>query len=121
MRLQLLLDYLIRPNQTDFIKRRSIIDNVFLAYESIEWAVESAQPMVMLLLDFEKTYDKVEWGFLEGRMDVLGFGPTWIRWIRSLYADFWCSVGIDEQQSEAPQFSKFICQGCLLLPFLYLL
>jgi len=49
-----MLDYLIRPNQTYFIKGRSIIDSVFLAFESMKWAIESNQPMIMLLLDFKK-------------------------------------------------------------------
>jgi len=31
----------------------------------MEWAIESFQDMVMLLLDFEKAYDGIEWGFLE--------------------------------------------------------
>jgi hypothetical protein len=32
---------------------------VFLALEAMEWANESDQDLVMLLLDFEKTYDKI--------------------------------------------------------------
>jgi len=77
-RLQPLLDIIIRPNQTGFIKERSIIDNVFLAFESMEWARESSQDMVMLLLDFEKAYDRVEWGFLDGNLVKIGFNQKWI-------------------------------------------
>jgi exonuclease III len=40
-RLQPLLTQLIRPNQTGFMKGRSIIDNVFLAIESMDWAIET--------------------------------------------------------------------------------
>lgn len=53
-RIQPMLKRIIRPNQTGFLKGRSILDNVFLALETMDWAVESQQNMVMLLLDFEK-------------------------------------------------------------------
>jgi hypothetical protein len=59
-KLQPLLTQLIRPNQTRFMKWKSIINNVFLALESMDWALETNQPMVMLLLDFEKAYDRVD-------------------------------------------------------------
>jgi hypothetical protein len=48
-------------------------DNIFLAFEMIDWVVESNQPMVMLFLDFGNAYDKAKWGFLAGLMAVLGF------------------------------------------------
>lgn len=55
-----MLNDIIRPHQTGFLKGRSIIDNIFLAFKTMEWAIESAQPMVMLLLDFEKAYNRVK-------------------------------------------------------------
>jgi hypothetical protein len=40
-RLQGFLPSIVRPNQTGFVKGRSILDNTFLAQEALEWAVES--------------------------------------------------------------------------------
>jgi hypothetical protein len=37
---------------------------MFLAFEAMEWAKESDQDLVLLLLVFEKAYDKVNWTFL---------------------------------------------------------
>jgi hypothetical protein len=34
-----------------------------------------------LKLDFEKTYDKVNWGFLMQCMKVRGFNETWCPWV----------------------------------------
>jgi hypothetical protein len=50
----------IRPNQTDFVEGRSIIDNNFLVQEALVWAPESSQDLVLLLLDFEKAFDRIE-------------------------------------------------------------
>lgn len=43
----------------------------------------------------QKTYNRVEWGFLEGTMKAMGFNETWIKCIRALYINLWCSVGIN--------------------------
>ncbi len=41
---------------------------------------------------FEKAFDRIEWGFLFGALEKLGFESTWIRWIRALYKGVTSSV-----------------------------
>jgi hypothetical protein len=62
-RVKVALTHIIRPNQTGFVEGRNIIDNTFLAQEALEWVEESEQDLVLLLLDFEKAFDRIEWGF----------------------------------------------------------
>ena len=119
-RIQPLLSQIIRPNQTSFIKGHSIFDNDFLAIETMDWTVESSQPMILLLLDFEKAYDMVEWDFSEGTIVAPGFSPTWIAWTPTLYMDSWCYVGINGLNGGSFKLSRSICQGCPLALFLYL-
>lgn len=40
---------------------------------------------MVVLLDFEKAYDRVEWSFLEATLMHLGFSEEWIRGIVALY------------------------------------
>ena len=49
------------------------MDNVFTFYEAVEWARQLHQPIAIMLLDFEKAYDRVDWDFLEGSMLWMGF------------------------------------------------
>jgi hypothetical protein len=58
-RIQKILPLVIRPNQTGFVEGRSILNNNFLVEEALVWAAESNQDFVLLLLDFEKTFDKI--------------------------------------------------------------
>ena len=50
----------ILPSLTWFDPNHCILDNIFLAFEAIEWALENKQDLSMLLLDFKKAYDKVD-------------------------------------------------------------
>ena len=43
------------------------------------------EPLAVLLLDFEKAYDRVDWAFLEDTMICMGFPIEWIRGVASLY------------------------------------
>jgi hypothetical protein len=59
--LETLCDRLLAPNQTGFVRGRYIIESVVLAHEIIHDAVKSGQKGLVLKLDYEKTYDKVDW------------------------------------------------------------
>jgi len=54
MRLQTFLPNIIRPSQIGFVEGRCILDNTFLAQEAQDWAEESNQDLVLLLLDFRR-------------------------------------------------------------------
>ena len=94
-----LLHHWILPSQTGFVPNRCILDNVFLAFESIEWALESHQDLSMLLLDFEKAYDRVSWIFLQQAMERMGFEATWIRQVMSLNLTSSATIIVNGEQS----------------------
>ena len=77
LRLQPWLPQLIHSSQTGFIKEHSILDNIFtFCRETTAMALKTKQDMAILLLDFEKAYDRVDWSFLEGTMLKFGFNRT---------------------------------------------
>jgi hypothetical protein len=67
------------------VEGRSILDNTFLVQEALDWVEESDQDLVLLLLDLEKAFDRIEWGFLFEALAKLGFCNQWIHWVHSLY------------------------------------
>ncbi|MCO5547737.1 hypothetical protein L7F22_001188 [Adiantum nelumboides] len=93
-RLRPFLPDLIHPSQTGFVQDRSILDNVVTFSEAVEWARQTGQPTVIMLLDFENTYDRVDWGFLEGSLHRMGFPNAWIRGISAVYRSFSTAVTI---------------------------
>ncbi|MCO5570618.1 hypothetical protein L7F22_024343 [Adiantum nelumboides] len=93
-RLRPFLPDLIHSSQTGFVQDRSILDNVVTFYEAVEWARQTGQPTAVMLLNFEKAYDRVDWGLLEGTLHRMGFPHAWIRGISALYRSASAAVTI---------------------------
>ena len=120
LRLQPLLPQLIHSSQTGFIKERSILDNIFTFWESMAMATKTNQNLAILLLDFEKAYDRVDWGFLEGTLSRFGFADEWIRGVSALYSCASSKVLLAGGKGASFKLSRSVRQGCPLAPFLFL-
>jgi hypothetical protein len=55
---------IIRPEQTGLYPGAAYLETVLTSWESVEWAKESMQQILLLKIAFEKTYDKVDWSFI---------------------------------------------------------
>ena len=120
-RMKPLLHNWILPSQTGFVPNRCILDNIFLAFEAVEWTLENRQDLSMILLDFEKAYDRVNWTFLRQTMSRMGFHTTWIDQVISLNENAAASVVVNGEQSQTFQLQRSVRQGCPLAPYLFLL
>jgi hypothetical protein len=120
-RLQDLLPNVIRLNQTGFVEGRSILDNTFLVQETQEWAEESNQDLVLLLLDFKKAFDRIEWSFFFEVLTRIGFCPKWIRWVSSLYTTTLSTIKLNGVEGRAFPLARSVRQGCPLSPYLFIL
>ena len=116
-----LLHHWILPSQTRFVPNRCILDNIFLAFEAMEWTLENKQDFSMLLLDFEKAYDRVNWTFLRQVMEWMGSHPTWVRQVMALNENASAAVIVNGEQSQAFKLQRLVRQGCPLAPYLFLL
>jgi uncharacterized protein YegJ (DUF2314 family) len=96
------------------------LDNVFLAYEAMEYAKETKQELIILMIDFEKTYDRVNWSFMKDTMKTLGFSEQWIDWTSIFYQGAEISVLLNGQPGEKFNMERGVRQGCPLAPYLYL-
>ena len=77
-RLKQVLPHSISPTQSAFVPRRLITDNILVAYETLHTMharKKGKKGTLALKLDISKAYDQVEWQFLQGIMEKMGF-PT---------------------------------------------
>ena len=73
-RIQATLPKLIDNDQTGFIKGRFIGENIRLIDSIINYTANTNIPGLILLLDFEKAFDTLEWPFIEKTLQHYGFG-----------------------------------------------
>lgn len=77
------LKHLISPNQCSFLPGRRVVYNTILVQE----AIHSFQHMlgctgnIMLKIDLEKAFDRLEWSFIRKSLHNLGFSTTIINLI----------------------------------------
>jgi hypothetical protein len=75
LRLAPLIDGLISPCQSAFIKRRSIHDNYLYVRNLTRCFHRTKTPALLLKLDISKAFDSVQWDYLISLMEHRGF-PT---------------------------------------------
>ena len=74
LRVEPIMSKLISKCQTSFIKGRNVMDGVMSLHEILHEAKRKKQQGVVLKLDFEKAYDKVDWSYLMRCVSQRGFG-----------------------------------------------
>jgi hypothetical protein len=64
------------------------------------------QSGVILKIDFEKAYDKLNWNFIQHILRMKGFSPTWCKWIASFMEGGHASIKVNDQVGEKFQIKK---------------
>ena len=70
-----ILNSIVSPHQHEFIKGRSIYDNILTAMVGMEYAQFTKQECILLQLDLDKAYDWITWSFVSEVLKKFGFGP----------------------------------------------
>lgn len=84
-RMKLVIDNLIGPNQTAFLKGRFIGENVRFVLDIINHTSDFNIPGFLFLIDFEKAFDKLEWKFIHATLSFFNFGNSFKDWIHTFY------------------------------------
>jgi hypothetical protein len=85
----------ISQTQTAFIKGRFIQDGPLALHEIIHELHSKKLPAVLLKLDFEKAYDRVNWQFLQEVLRAKGFDPALVHRFMQLVSGGQTAISIN--------------------------
>lgn len=98
--IQKCINKIIKPDQTGFIPGRQGIDNI-RTLNIISSAKQNQQTSMLLSLDAEKAFDRVDWLYLEHTLEKMGFHSDFVNWIGVLYSGPTSRVRVNGYTSKA--------------------
>jgi retron-type reverse transcriptase len=82
----------IHQNQYGFIKGRSIQDYLAWIFEYLHLSHKSRKELLILKLDFEKAFDKVEHEVILQVLRYKVFPDKWVKWIKDILSSGTSSI-----------------------------
>lgn len=105
--------------QFSFVHGRKIFDPTLIANEVVDfWQCSKKKKGVVIKLDIEKAFDKVNWAFLLSMLQVKGFLEIWIHWIKACIYFVNYSIILNGKPRGYIQATRGVRQEDSLSPFL---
>jgi len=76
---------------------------------------------MLFKVDFEKTYDSMDWRYLDAVMQKMSFSVLWRKWIKQCVTTSTASILVNGSPTDEFPLNRGLLQGDPLSPFLFML
>ena len=120
-RLKKVMASIVHQDQTCGVLGCSIFSNLHLVRDALDFIDKTNDPAILLTLDQEKAFDRVDHEFMLRVLHKFGFGPSFCHWVEIFYAHAFSRVLVNGVLSCPVYLHRGVRQGCPLSPLLYVL
>lgn len=111
-RLEDVVPKIIHPDQTGFIRSRQVV-------HIVDYAPKKKEPMLILSMDAEKAFDRIEPSLLFQTLERMNFGVRFIQYIKTLFKAPKAEILTDGVLLGAFSLSRGVRQGCCISSSLF--
>ena len=119
-RIKMQLKSIINSDQTGYVPDRYIGENINRILNVLE-LTDDEMPGILMLVDFEKAYDCLDWDFLDKSLDFFNFGDSLRKWIKTMYNNISSCTLNNGFRSDFFTLTRGVRQGCPLSPYLFII
>lgn len=118
-RIKTVLGTIISPTQAYSVPGREITDTICTIRDVVDRMKDIDEGGILLNIDLNKAFDRVEHSFLYKTMERFGFGHRVISWIKLLYSNAKSRVKVNGVLTDSFPLERSVRQGCPLSAILY--
>ena len=116
LRLKKVLGSIVDPDQTCSVPGRSISSNLALLRDTLDFTERTGETGILVSLDQEKAFDRVNRSFFMNLLEHFGFGPSFCSWIFTLYKGPYMRILVNDFLSDPVPLLRGVRQGDALSP-----
>ena len=115
------INNIVDPDQTYSVPGRSIFSNLFQIGDILNYIEQTGETSILVSLDQEKAFDRVNQSFLMDLLCHLGFRPVFRNWIHTFYSRAYMRIILNGYLTDKIFLQCGVRKGDPLSPLLYVI